>query len=358
VATSWLRRARSRGRGPGGEGRAVDLRVRLGPLELPNPIVAASGTFGHGAEVAGLCPPGRLGAVTAKSQAPFHWPGNPAPRLHLATGGMLNAVGLQGQGIEHWVERDLPALRELGARVIASVWGHEVEDFGLAAKALRAVVGELVAVEVNVSCPNLHPHGLHQRDPQPGHATDARAEIFAHDPALTEAAVRAVVDVDLGLPVFAKLSPNVTDLDAIAAAALRGGATGLTLVNTVRGLLIDTEARRPTLGAGASGGGLSGAAIKPIALRAVFDVAQAHPGVPIIGTGGVSTGTDAVEMLLAGASAVGVGTATFLDPRATLHILDELVDWCVAHDVTRVADLTGALRADTRPQTSNREGPA
>jgi len=325
----------------------VDLQVRLGPLQLPNPIVAASGTFGHGSEVAALCPPGRLGAVTAKSQAPFPWPGNPAPRLHLATGGMLNAVGLQGQGIEHWVEADLPALRALDARVIASVWGHEVDDFGLAAKALRAVVGELVAVEVNVSCPNLHPHahssGHHNARADATDTARAGGEIFAHDPAMTEAAVRAVVDVDLGLPVFAKLSPNVTHLDVIAGAALRGGASGLTLVNTVRGLLIDAAARRPTLGAGTNGGGLSGAAIKPIALRAVFDVARAHPGVPIIGTGGVSTGVDAIEMLLAGASAVGVGTATFADPRACLRILDELVDWCAARGITRVADLTGAL---------------
>jgi dihydroorotate dehydrogenase (NAD+) catalytic subunit len=259
---------------------------------------------------------------------------------------MLNAVGLQGQGIEHWVDTDLPALRALGARVIASVWGHEIEDFGLAAKALRAVVAKLVAVEVNVSCPNLH-HG-------DADAPGARGEMFAHDPAMTEAAVRAVVEVDLGLPVFAKLSPNVTHLDAIAAAAVRGGATGLTLVNTVRGLLVDAEACRPTLGAGSSGGGLSGAAIKPIALRAVFDVARAQPGVPIIGTGGVSTGVDAVEMLLAGASAVGVGTATFLDPRAMLRILDELVDWCRAHDVVRVADLTGALRADAPSRSPTR----
>jgi dihydroorotate dehydrogenase (NAD+) catalytic subunit len=353
VARSWLRSAR-RSRGTpasAGPDPDVDLRVRLGPLELPNPIVAASGTFGHGAEVGRLCPPAGLGAVTSKSQAPFPWPGNPAPRLHLATGGMLNAVGLQGQGIEHWVDTDLPALRALDARVIASVWGHEIEDFGLAAKALRAVVGELVAVEVNVSCPNLHPHGLHHGDAD---APGARGEMFAHDPAMTEAAVRAVVDVDLGLPVFAKLSPNVTHLEAIAAAAIRGGATGLTLVNTVRGLLVDAEARRPTLGAGASGGGLSGAAIKPIALRAVFDVARAQPGVPIIGTGGVSTGVDAVEMLLAGASAVGVGTATFLDPRAMLRILDELVDWCRAHDVERVADLTGTLRADAPPRSPTR----
>ena len=321
-----------------------DLRVRLGPLELPNPVDAASGTFGHADEVARLCPPDRLGAVTAKSQAPFAWPGNPAPRLHMTPGGMLNAVGLQGRGIEHWIDADLPALRALGARVIASVWGHGVDDFGVAAKALRRVATEIVAVEVNVSCPNLH-----TRDA--GDASEQGSAIFAHDPAMTESAVRAVVEAELGVPVLAKLSPNVTDLPAIAGAALRAGATGLTLVNTVRGLSVDAEERMPTLGAGLAGGGLSGAAVKPIALRSVHDVAQAHPGVPIIGTGGVFSGVDAVEMLLAGASAVGVGTATFLDPRASLRILAELVDWCVTHDVARVADLTGALRARSHPAT-------
>jgi dihydroorotate dehydrogenase (NAD+) catalytic subunit len=332
-----------RRRGPGAA-PPVDLRVRLGPLELPNPVIAASGTFGHADEVGRLCPPDRLGAVTAKSQAPFAWPGNPAPRLHMTTGGMINAVGLQGHGMEHWIDADLPAL---GARVIASVWGHDVDDFGLAAKSLRRAAADIVAVEVNVSCPNLHAGG----------ADAPRATIFAHDPAMTEAAVRAVVDADLGVPVFAKLSPNVTELSEIAAAARRAGATGLTLVNTVRALSIDAGERRATLGAGLSGGGLSGAAIKPIALRAVHDVAQAHPGVPIIGTGGVSTGVDAVEMLLAGASAVGVGTATFLDPRATLRILAELVDWCVAREVTRVADLTGALPARPEPATSPNSTP-
>lgn len=303
----------------------LDLRVRLGSLELPNPIVAASGTFGHGDEVARLCDPARLGAVTAKSQAAFEWEGNPPPRLHPAPSGMVNAVGLQGRGVAHWAEHDLPRLRARGARVIASLWGRTVEDFGIAAKALEDVADELVAVEVNVSCPNLH-----QGD-----------EIFAHDANATADAVAAVVDAGLELPVFAKLAPDVSDLPAIAGSALAAGATGLTLVNTARGLVIDAESRRPVLGAGP--GGLSGAAIKPIALRAVAEVTHAHPGAPVIGTGGVMCGVDAVEMLLAGASAVGIGTATFADPRATLRILSELVRWCTHHGVDRVADLTGAL---------------
>jgi dihydroorotate dehydrogenase (NAD+) catalytic subunit len=303
----------------------VDARVRLGSLELPNPIVAASGTFGHGDELARHCDPSRLGAVTTKSLAPYEWPGNPPPRLHMTTAGMLNAVGLQGPGVEHWFDHDLPALRALGARVIVSVWGRSVEEFGRAAKLLGPARDELVAVEVNVSCPNL----------------DDRSTMFSHSAAATGAATRAVLDADLDLPVFVKLSPNVTDLREIAAAALAAGATGLTLVNTLLGLVVDAEERRPALGAG--GGGLSGPAIKPVALRAVYDVAGAHPNVPIIGTGGVTTGIDAVEMLLAGASAVGIGTATFHDPRAALRVLDDLLGWCATHDVARVAELIGAL---------------
>ncbi len=308
---------------------AVDTKVALGLLKLANPIVTASGTFGHGAEVAHLCDPARLGAVTAKSQAPFAWAGNPAPRLHAAASGMVNAVGLQGNGVDHWIANDLPALRSLGAQVIASVWGHSVADFALASEALVSVEDELCALEINLSCPNLH-----------GGDT-----MFAHDPDATREVIAAIVGTGLTLPLFAKLSQGVADLPNIAGVALEAGATGLTLINTVRALLVDAELRRPVLGS--RGGGLSGAAIKPIALRAVFDVTHAHPGAFVIGTGGVSTGTDAVEMLLAGATAVGVGTATFADPRAPLRILAELEQWCAAHGVTHVSELTGGLGIET-----------
>jgi dihydroorotate dehydrogenase (NAD+) catalytic subunit len=312
----------------------VDARVRLGPLQLDGPIVAASGTFGHGDEVARLCDPSRLGAVTAKSQAPFPWPGNPAPRLHPSACGMVNAVGLQGLGIDHWVEHDLPALRASGARVIASIWGHTIDDYAMAARQLAPVAEHLVAIEVNLSCPNLHGGD--------GTGTAGSNSMFAHDSVATTAVIEAVRNEGVAVPLFAKLSPGVTDLPVIAGAALQAGATGLTLVNTLRALLIDAEARRPLLGAG--GGGLSGAAIKPVALRAVHDVTQAFPGTPVIGTGGVMTGVDAVEMLLAGASAVGVGTATFADPRAPLRIHDELLEWCRHHGVVRVSELTGGLQ--------------
>jgi dihydroorotate dehydrogenase (NAD+) catalytic subunit len=307
------------------DAKTVETEVRLGELVLASPIVTASGTFGHGDEVARLGDVGRLGAVTAKSLCPDPWGGKPAPRLQMTAAGMLNAVGLQGPGVEAWVASDLPALRAAGARVIASVWGNSVEDFGRAARMLLPARDELVAIEVNVSCPNHH----------------AREAIFAHDPEMTAAAVSAVVDAGLGLPVLAKLSPNVTDLTLIARAAIAAGATGLTLVNTLLGLLVDPETRRPVLGGG--GGGLSGPAIKPVALRAVHDVTRALPGTPVIGTGGITSGTDVVEMLLAGATAVGIGTANFLDPRAPYRVLDELLAWCRTHGVTRVSELTGAM---------------
>jgi len=307
----------------------VDMAVPVGPLTLPNPVVTASGTYGHGDEVARLGDAAAIGAVTAKSLSADPWAGKPAPRLHMTASGMINAVGLQGPGVAAWVRDDLPALRAAGARVIVSIWGTTVEDYARAAAMLRdsgpAARDDLLALEVNVSCPNLH----------------QRSEMFAHDPAATRAVVRAVLDVGVGLPVFAKLSPNVTDLVAIAEAAVDAGADGLTLVNTVMGLLVDVETRRPVLGGG--GGGLSGPAIKPIALRAVHDVSRALPGVPIIGTGGVASGEDAVAMMMAGAHAVGVGTVNFLDPRAPQRIARELHEWCAAHGVTRVSELTGSL---------------
>ena len=315
------------------DGRGVDLTVALGPLVLNNPVIAAAGTFGHGDEVAGLCDPTGLGAITVKSLAAYPWPGNAAPRVCPAPGGgMLNSVGLAGPGVERWIAEDLPRLHERGARIIVSVWGRTVEEFAAAAAPLRGLTGDVIAVEVNVSCPNL----------------EDRERMFAHSPAMTAAATSAVREAltspgasDDALPVFAKLSPNTSDLVEVAAAALDAGATGLTLINTVLGLVIDAESRRPALGAG--GGGLSGPPVKPVALRAVHEVARAHPGTPIIGTGGVTTGLDAIEMLLAGASAVGVGTATFAEPRAALRIVDEVAAWCARHGVDHVSELIGAL---------------
>jgi dihydroorotate dehydrogenase (NAD+) catalytic subunit len=302
---------------------AVDLTVTLAGHVLPNPIVAASGTFGHGDELAALCDPAQLGAVTTKSVAAYEWRGNDGRRVTETAGGMLNAVGLPGPGIDAWIAHDLPALEARGARVIASIWGRSVDEYAAAAASVKAVGDRLCALEVNLSCPNV----------------EARRDVFAHSGDATHAAVRAVVEtVGDSVAVFAKLSPNVTDIVAIAARAIDAGATGLTLVNTLMGVAIDADTRAPVLDAG--GGGFSGAPIKPIALRAVADVAHEFPHVPIIGTGGVSTGRDAVEMLLAGAHAVGVGTATFADPRAPLRIAQELAAWCAAHDVRRAQELT------------------
>ncbi|MGH9001451.1 MAG: dihydroorotate dehydrogenase, partial [Acidimicrobiia bacterium] len=235
--------------------------------------------------------------------------------------------GLANPGVAAWVDHDLPPLLARGARVIASLWGRTVDDYSKAAAALAPAAGRIVAVEVNVSCPNL----------------EDRGDMFAHHPDTTAAAVAAVRDqLPAGFCVFAKLSPNVTDLRPIAAAAVGAGATGLTLINTLMGLSVDAPGRRCRLGTG--GGGLSGPAIKPVALRAVHEVSRALPETPIIGTGGVATATDGIEMLLAGAWAVGVGTATFADPRAPERIAAGIRRWCRTHGVTRVTDLVGSLQ--------------
>ena len=313
---------------------AVDAAVALGALNLTSPIVAASGTFGHSDEVLRLGDATKVGAVTVKSLAANEWAGNPPPRLHAAAGdGMLNSVGLQRPGVEAWARDDLPALRASGVPVIASIWGRSVDDFAVAARQLTPHAGALAGLELNVSCPNVE---------------DA-ARMFAHSASATAAVVRAVVEVGLPVPIFAKLSPNTYEVVDVAGAAIDAGATGLTLVNTLLGLGVDAEARRPQLGNVT--GGYSGTPIKPIALRIVYLVTRAFPGVPVIGTGGVSTGVDAVEMLLAGAPAVGVGTASFADPRAVNRIHDELIAWCAAHDVARVADLVGTLNPREREQS-------
>ena len=307
-------------------GPAVDMTVPVGPLRLRSPIVAASGTFGHSDEVLRIGDGSRIGAVTVKSLAVFPWVGNPAPRLHAgAGGGMLNSVGLQGPGVEAWIRDDWPALHAHGVPVIVSIWGRTVDDFAAAARAIAPIADAVAAVEVNVSCPNVE---------------DA-ARMFAHDPVSTGAVVAAVLAVGLDLPVFAKLSPNTWEVVAVARAAIDAGAVGLTLVNTLLGMGIDAETRRPQLGNVT--GGYSGDPVKPVALRIVHEVTRALGPVPVIGTGGVSNGLDGVEMLLAGASAVGVGTVSFREPRAVNRIHDEIHEWCGAHEVGRVRDLVGAI---------------
>jgi dihydroorotate dehydrogenase (NAD+) catalytic subunit len=261
--------------------------------------------------------------VVVKSLSPEPWAGNPAPRVHETAAGMLNAVGLQGPGVEAWRRDDLPALLGSGARVVASIWGRCVADFERAAHLLVDAPSEVIAVEVNLSCPNV----------------EARSDIFAHSAAATEDVMAATAVC--GRPRWAKLSPNVTDVVAIADAARRGGADAVPLINTVMGMAIDPASRRYRLGN--RGGGLSGPAIHPVAVRIVHDVHAALPGLAIVGVGGGVDADTAVELLLAGASAVQVGTATFADPRAPAIVLAGLIDWCSRHHVRSVADLIGGV---------------
>ena len=300
----------------------VDMTCRLGSIQLLNPVMTASGTAGHGDELQAYFPLSSLGAVVAKSISPGPWPGNPAPRVHQTPSGMLNSVGLQGPGVEAWIREDLPLLVTAGARVVVSIWGQRVADYAEAATMLAGVDG-LTAIEVNVSCPNV----------------EDRRRMFAHSPEAT-AEVLAAVHQANPLPLWAKLSPNVADLAEVANAAIEAGAEAVTLINTVLGMAIDIDKRQPLLGAG--GGGLSGAAIHPVAVRAVYDVRSALPDATIIGVGGVMSGADAIELLMAGANGIQVGTATFRDPRAPLRVLEEMESWCARRGVRSVSDLIGA----------------
>ncbi len=295
------------------------MSVRIGSVELPNPVMTASGTAGYGTEIGAYVDLASLGAVVTKSLSPFDWAGNRAPRVVGTPAGMLNAVGLQNPGAQAWLDSELPRLRRTGARVVASIWGRTVNDYAAAAGTLAGA--GLTALEVNVSCPNL----------------EGRGQMFACDPVATAEAVSA--SGASGVPVWAKLTPNVTDLVEIAEAALGAGAEALTLINTVFGMSIDPETAQPTLGNG--GGGLSGPAIRPVAVRAIYDVRAALGDVPIVGVGGVAHGEHAVELMAAGACAVQVGTASFWDPRAPRNVLKELARWCERHGVGNAAELTG-----------------
>ena len=295
--------------------------VTVGSITLPNPVMTASGTAGHGTELAGYFDLEELGAVVVKSLSVEPWPGNPSPRVHGTSSGMINSVGLQNPGIESWIEDDLPALLSHGARVVVSIWGRSIDEYREAATRLAGVEG-ITAVEVNVSCPNL----------------ESRGDMFAHDPNSCEAAISA--SLISGLPTWAKLSPNVTDIVSIAKAAMGAGAEALTLTNTLFGMVINPQTLRPVLGNG--GGGLSGPSIRPVAVRAVYDVYQSLGPVPIIGVGGITKAEHAVEFLAAGASAVQVGSAHFADPKASRRVLRGLQKWCRKHEVTSLRSIIGA----------------
>jgi dihydroorotate dehydrogenase (NAD+) catalytic subunit len=318
-------RTRSRTWAASDAGADVDMAVSVGSVALPNPVMTASGTAGHGAELAPYIDLSALGAVVVKSLHADLCAGNPPLRVHETTAGMINSVGLQGPGVAAWLADDLPALLATGARVVASIWGRTVGEYRRAAEMLAGAPPEVVAVEVNLSCPN----------------TEAGRDLFAHSADDTRAAIAATAGC--GRPRWAKLSPNVSHIADIAVAAHDAGAEAVTLVNTVMGMAIDPETRRFRLGSGARGGGVSGPAIHPIAVRAVFDVHTAAPSIPIVGVGGVASGRDAAELLLAGASAVQVGTATFADPRAPARVLAELRAWAGRQRVARIAETIGGV---------------
>jgi len=302
----------------------IQTGVTVGSVILPNPVMTASGTAGHGAELAPYGNLADLGAFVAKSLACFEWAGNPPPRVHPTPQGMINAVGLQGPGVSAWLADELPLLQSTGARVVASIWGRTVADFRRAAEQLEAAGPGMVAVEVNLSCPNL----------------EGRRGIFAHDPDLSAEVVAATAAC--GRPRWAKLSPNTDRIVDVAAAVQNAGAEAVTLVNTVLGMVIDRRTRRPALGNG--GGGLSGRAIHPIAVRAVYDVHHALPDLAIVGVGGVANGWDAAELMIAGASAIQVGTATFADPRAPWKVLGELLEWAAGEGISSLSELSGSVR--------------
>lgn len=297
------------------------LSTSVGTVALRSAILTAAGTSGYGDELAGYGELGELGAVVVKSLAAFAWEGNAAPRVASSGEHMLNAVGLAGPGVAAWRERYLPDLERRGCDVVASIWGRTVAEFGEAAEAMRGA--NVVALEVNASCPNL----------------ESRSSIFAHSALATAEIVRA--SKVAGLPIWIKLSPNTPDLVEIADAAIGAGADALVLVNTVLGLAIDIEQRRPSLGNG--GGGISGPGILPVTLRCVYECRAAFPDTPIVGVGGVSSGEDAVAMIMAGANAVEVGTATFADPRAPWKVQRGFARWMERHHVTRVSDIVGAV---------------
>lgn len=310
---------------------AVDLRVSVGGVELPNPVLCASGTVGYGTEFASVMDLAAPGAIVVKSLSAEPWAGNPAPRLDATPGGMINSVGLQGPGVAAWVSEQLPALQAAGVRVVASIWGRTLDEYRRAGELLAPHSAGILAVEVNVSCPNLE-DGEH---------------LFARKPESTAAAVEAAGAA--GLPLWAKLSLAAPDIVPVAAAAREAGAAAVTLINTVPGMVIDIDRRRPVLGAG--GGGVSGPAIRPLAVRAVWDCHGALPDLPILAAGGVARGADAVQMLMAGASAVQVGTATFASPRAAERVCGELAAWCGRNGVAAVKILTGAAHRGPAGET-------
>ncbi len=299
-----------------------DLTVHVGPLQLRNPVVTASGTFGYGQEYAELVDPNLLGGIVVKGLSLKPRPGNRPPRIVETPAGMLNAIGLENIGVEAFLKEKLPWLKTLDTAVIVNIYGHSTEEYGAVAEALKGAEG-VAALEINISCPNVKRGGM----------------AFGTDP-IASAEVTETVLKNTDKPVIVKLTPNVTDICAVACAVEQAGAQALSLMNTLTGMAIDIETRKPRLGN--IFGGLSGPAIRPVALYMVYRVVRTVK-IPVIGVGGIMEAKDALEFLIAGARAVQVGTATFVNPRASLDIIEGLRRYCVENDVARIEDLIGTF---------------
>ena len=299
-----------------------DLRVRFCGIELRNPIIAASGTFGYGMEFEDILALDKIGAFVTKGLSKEPMPGNPPPRLIETAAGMLNAIGLQNVGVQAFVENKLPAIQRLPCPAIANVFGSSFEDYCAVIHALNAAEG-IAAYELNASCPNTHSGGM----------------VFGTDATTLYELVRRAKSV-ARRPLIVKLSPNVTSIAIMARAAAEAGADAISLINTFLGISIDANTRRPRL-ANVTGG-LSGPAIKPMALRMVYQAARAV-SIPVLGMGGITTTEDAIEFMLAGATAVQVGTASYADPRAVERIANGLQPWCSRHHIEKISSLTCGL---------------
>lgn len=300
-----------------------DLTTKIGPLSLQNPVIAASGTFGYGLEFEPLIDLNPLGAVVVKGLSLKPMAGNPPPRIVETPGGMLNAIGLANIGLEAFLKDKLPRLRKFTTPIIVNIYGHHTDEYGELASELRGVDG-VAALEVNISCPNVECGGM----------------AFGIDP-LTSARVTETVVKNTDKPVIVKLSPNVTDIKAVAKAVEGAGAHALSLINTLTGMAIDVESRKPKLANIV--GGLSGPAIKPIALYMVYQVARTVK-IPVIGMGGIMDYRDALEFLMVGAQAVEIGTANFVNPRVTLEVIEGIRTYCVENGIRQIGEIVGSLK--------------
>ncbi len=300
-----------------------DLKVSLGAFDLKNPVLTASGTFGYGQEYSSVVDLNRLGGVVVKGLSLEPRAGNPPPRIVETPCGMLNAIGLANIGVESFLEERLLWLRGLDTAVIVNIYGHTIDEYGELAARLKGVAG-ITAVEVNISCPNVAQGGM----------------AFGTDPDISARVTERVLERG-DKPVIVKLSPNVTDIRVVARAVEKAGADAISLINTLTGMAIDIERRLPKL-ANLSGG-LSGPAIRPVALYMVYQVVKTV-GIPVIGVGGIMDYRDALEFLIAGARAIQVGTASFVNPRATLDIIDGLSNYCVGQGAGRIEEIIGSLK--------------